>query len=269
MKSTLLFIFGIFISFSLTCQTTISSGIVSGTWTKAGSPYLIEGEIAIENGDSLRIEPGVKIEFQGSYKFKIQGQIIASGNESDSIVFTALSPSIGWQSIRFIETPISNDTSRFEYCVFEYGQVYDLWPENSGGAINCYDGANPLIENNLFTWNTAHLYGGAINCYIKSDPQIIHNTFRFNISYLVGGAITLLDSCSPLIDHNLIDNNYASDDGGAMEMIWVCSPKIYNNTIADNGAGLHGGGIDISGSSSPKFLNTILWGNTSPEGNQV
>jgi len=295
MKSILPFFIGVFISFSLTCQTTISSGIVSGTWTKAGSPYLIEGEIVIENGDSLRIEPGVRIEFQGSYKFKIQGQIIAIGNATDSIVLTAANSSNGWQSIRFLETPSSNDTSRFEYCVFEYGQVYDVWPENSGGAIGVKDfskiiidhclfennkaiienpvgglpggGAialwrsDPIISNSKFISNEAH-YAGAISCYKHANPLIENNVFLWNVAHNFGGAIQCYKHSNPDIINNTFAFNFAYVVGGAITCYDSCSPLIDNNLMYNNSATEDGGAIELIWVCSPKIINNTIANNS-------
>ena len=51
-------------------QTSIPGGLVSGTWTLAGSPYLVQGSIQINNGTTLTIQPGVSVIFQGSYRIK-------------------------------------------------------------------------------------------------------------------------------------------------------------------------------------------------------
>ena len=82
-------------SFSF-AQTIISAGNVSGTWTFAGSPYLIQGAIMIPNDSSLTIEPGVTVNFQGSYKLYVQGRLLAIGAVADTITFIAADSTIGW-----------------------------------------------------------------------------------------------------------------------------------------------------------------------------
>ncbi len=66
--------------------TEIPAGDVSGTWTKAFSPYHINGEITIPNDSTLTIEPGVEVVFTGHYKFNVQGRLLAIGTETDTIV---------------------------------------------------------------------------------------------------------------------------------------------------------------------------------------
>ena len=56
---------------SLTAQTNIPTGPVSGTWKKANSPFKINGQIYVPKDSTLRIEKGVKVEFQGSYSLEV------------------------------------------------------------------------------------------------------------------------------------------------------------------------------------------------------
>ncbi len=295
MKLILPLLIAILFSLELYSQTSISGGSVNGTWTQAGSPYLIEGEISIENGDSLRIEPGVSVEFQGSYKFIVQGQIIAKGTEADSIVFTAKHPSIGWQSIRFIETPLTNDTSRFEYCVFEHGRVYDEWPDNCGGAIgaaffgkiiidHCLFDRNiaiienpatglpsggaialmessPVIRNSKFICNESH-YGGAICCYIESNPVIENNLFSWNYAHTWGGAILCVVRSDPKISNNTFTLNQSFMYGGAILCGDSCSPQIEYNLFYSNGAKKDGGAIEMFGDCNPKIINNTIANNS-------
>ncbi len=77
------------------CDTHIPGGDVSGIWTYANSPYIIDGEIAIQQGDQLIIEPGIQVIFSGHYKFNIYGRILAQGTEIDTIIFTAQDTTVG------------------------------------------------------------------------------------------------------------------------------------------------------------------------------
>ena len=72
-------------------QTNVS-GTIDGVWTLAGSPYILTGDITIQNGDSLIIEPGVEIRFPDyNFDLLVQGTLIAQGNAIDSIFFNGIS----------------------------------------------------------------------------------------------------------------------------------------------------------------------------------
>ena len=94
MKNITITLFATFLCFGIAyAQTTIpDSTEVSGTWTKAGSPYLIEEEITVPSGDTLIIESGVRIEMMGWHKFNVKGHFEALGSEGDTIVFTTNHP---------------------------------------------------------------------------------------------------------------------------------------------------------------------------------
>ena len=66
------------------------SGSVAGTWTVTGSPYVIVGDISIDNYDTLTVEAGVEIQFLPDVSFNIEytGCLNVMGVESDSVLFT-------------------------------------------------------------------------------------------------------------------------------------------------------------------------------------
>jgi hypothetical protein len=115
MKRILPIIISIITGLSAGSQTIIPPGPVSGLWTYANSPYLITGETTVLDGTSLEIEPGVRVEWQDSYSMHVQGQLLAIGTESDSITFIAGKQDLGFRSIRFEDTPLTNDSSKFVY----------------------------------------------------------------------------------------------------------------------------------------------------------
>ncbi len=91
--------------------TDVPGGNVSGTWTAAGSPYNILGDVTVPAGESLTIEPGVEVVFAGFYRLSALGVILAEGTEADSISFAGITQ---WDRIR-----LENETevSEFAFCV--------------------------------------------------------------------------------------------------------------------------------------------------------
>src|SRR3954463_7484757 len=69
-------------------QTKVS-GNISGnaTWTKAGSPYMLTGNVGVRTGYTLTIEPGVTVERDGDFQILINGAVQINGTPEDSIQF--------------------------------------------------------------------------------------------------------------------------------------------------------------------------------------
>ena len=86
------------LSQSLGAQTHVS-GLISGqTWTKSGSPYIVDSNIFVA---TLIIEPGTVVTFSGDYKFEVGGVLSAIATPCDSIIFTQDDSLNGWQGIIF------------------------------------------------------------------------------------------------------------------------------------------------------------------------
>lgn len=265
-------------------STSIPAGNVSGTWTVAGSPYLIQGSIMIPNGSTLSIEPGVTVSFQGSYKFYIQGRLLAIGTSTDSISFIASNTTIGWLGIRFDKTPSTNDTSKFNYCKIKYGQLSRTDSDGNGAALyfsnfskaiisHCnisnnfalngkgggiyLENSNPEITNNSISNNSSHWEGGGI-CCDNSSSKIFGNSI-FNNTASHGAGILCYKYGKPIISNNLIYNNIAIVDGGGICTSDGCEPLILNNTISFNTANTSGG-ICVA-SSNPQIENNFIKNN--------
>jgi len=238
------------------CQTIIPGGSVSGTWTMAGSPYIIQGAIMISNDSTLTIEPGVMVEFQGSYKFLVLGQLLAMGNPTDSITMTATDTTNGWLGIRFENTASTNDTSKIEYCKIQYGKATAASPNDCGGAFYFNNFSKAIISNSLISNCTADSDGGGIYC-LNSSPYISNNSISNNNAYSAGGGIYCYNS-SPLIIDNTISYNIAMD-GAAISCEHDSDPSIANNIISNNTAPNSCGGIHCNNSSPIITNNTISY----------
>ena len=81
-------------------QTNVN-GNVSGTWTTANSPYVVTNNLVLQPTDTLIIDPGVEVKFDGNYRFDIFGTFLAVGTESDSITFTK-NGSTNWMSMAML-----------------------------------------------------------------------------------------------------------------------------------------------------------------------
>ncbi|MDP1746417.1 MAG: right-handed parallel beta-helix repeat-containing protein [Bacteroidota bacterium] len=263
-------------------QTSVPTGNVSGTWTLAGSPYNVQGSIQILDGTTLTIEPGVTVNFQGTYKLNVQGRLLAVGTAADTIIFTAANTSNGWRAVYFDNTSLTNDTSKIVYCKLQhtkatgsglYGNGGAFYFENfpkaiisncrisnsaangSGGAIYC-NGSGPIIRNNNISYNTVFASGGGIFC--SGNATITNNTISNNISTDNGmnGGGGIWCSGNSTISNNTIYSNTTQGSGGGIRS-YSGSPTISNNTILNNTSTNFGGGIYCAAGSPIITNNTI------------
>ena len=79
-------------------------GSLSGTISADYSPYEISGDIWVEEGNTLTINPGVTLEFTGQYAFDIYGTLNSVGYPDSLIHFKSSNEdSIEWQGLFFNE----------------------------------------------------------------------------------------------------------------------------------------------------------------------
>lgn len=270
----LLFLF----SASLLCpsvfaQTNVSGAITSNTtWTKANSPYIIKGDVAVDTGKILTIEPGVTVKFDGYYAIYVDGKIKAEGTNADSIRFLSAqsSPSKdNWWSIRFRPKSL-NDTSVFKYCIFKHAsealyiespslQITNNMFEDNTKAISYSDGYVPIadrrfssIRYNTFRKNDYGIYrfyeyGGevAYNIFANNDNGIFINAFCVaninnntirNNNY---GIKLLTNSMIPIVKNNIIQNNAASGIYIHPSGLSPFADTMSGNEISENKVGLH------------------------------
>jgi hypothetical protein len=154
------------ISFALicffTCQSTFSTNVSGSihdntTWSLANSPYHVTGNIIVFPGNTLTIEPGVWVIFDGNYELEIRGEIVANGDTSNRIHFCGKQVISGpdttfvvWRRI-FTE---QNNKSRgtFTYCDFRDAQVAIDYLVSEHSVTNCTFEFNDTGIAYMNTW---------------------------------------------------------------------------------------------------------------------
>jgi hypothetical protein len=297
MKKILLF-FTIFIPLMIAAETVVPPGPVSGHWKLNYSPYVITGDIFIEEGNTLVIYPGVELLFKGAYKLEVFGALEAKGLETSKIRFTTYDGIDIWNGIRILE---SNSNSIIDHCIIEWAFA-DLqfdphnYLKSCGGGVLCYNvtestinisntiiqdcravygggiasyNSNVIIENCEITDNIA-AYGGGIFLYENAQTVIKHSSIFRNQATFTGGGIALENTTNVTMQRTHVAFNNAAL-GGGMHFHYSFGDFCGNN-IVDNSADEDGGGIYFSEGSSPEFTNTVIYTNsdgTKGSGNQI
>lgn len=253
-------------------------GAVSGNWTwSAGDEsYIIIDSIYVPADRTLWIPAGARIQFEPGTFFRIDGRVVASGSETDSIHFVARDTS-GTFAGRWKGIYLNGDegsilsfcnikTSRYgmsvtsaspliQFCTFTDNGVGDTDTLTfNGGAIKL-ENSGATITGCAIHNNRAKLGGGIY--VLNSIPAITNNDFHHN-SAEKGGAIYLRFLSSALIQSNLIHHNSGNVSGGGIFADERSNPRIINNTIVDN----TGEGVVAAVRSLPAIVNSILWGNS-------
>jgi hypothetical protein len=135
MKNLHWFLVLLLMATNMMAQTIISPGNVSGVWGKAGSPFIITGDVSVAG--SLIVEPGVDVKFQaGGWTLNVgqSAKFVAKGTQSDPIVFEPYQGQYrgSWNSVS-LNNSGTDDT--LENCTIRYA-VTGISVTNCGPGIS-------------------------------------------------------------------------------------------------------------------------------------
>ncbi len=280
-----LFPFLIFTTLLSLCQlstlaTSVTvSGNVNGQWST--DTVFVADDVWVLPNNTLSIDPGTRVIFNGHYKLSVMGVLKASGNINDSILFTVIDTTGfhvqeiergGWAGVVFLNQFIKNnsysqttqDSSYFTYCRFEFGKANIDSLNSFGGAIRANSYHNLRISNCYFFYNYSYFSGGAV--YLMNSDVVIENC-KFNKNYSgntgsiygYGGAVCSMFS-SPVIKDNYFCQNISTGVGGAVS--FEGSDPTFNFNILDGNISGLGGGLGILRSNLTKTIcNNLIVNN--------
>lgn len=175
----------------VTGATDVPAGAVNGTWNAAGSPYNILGAITVLPGESLSMEPGTVVQFQGPYDLTVQGVLNVAGTASDSVLITGETM---WDEIRL--------ESETDACSFAYASI-----NGAEIGIHSVDAPVTIAHCRLSSMVTA-LYISGVG---ESDPPtvlidqcLIEDCQQHGI-FLVENSNTTISNCE--ITRCALDNS--------------------------------------------------------------
>ena len=226
------------------------SGTISSDTVWAGGVYYVSGNLTVNTGVTLTIEPGVIVKFAPHVYMNIRGCLKASGTSDLPVVFTAWSddtyggdsngdgPSEGtpgyWRNLYFYS---ASPESRLEHCIIKYAGYSNY------SAIDLYYGSSITVSDTEITDCSTH----GLYTY-SSDPVIEGCRISGN-----GGSGLYLRSSSPSIQGNELNNN-------GQHGIYCENTRavISNNIITGNASyGIYFGNV----SDSPEIKDNTITGN--------
>lgn len=251
-----------FLSISLAAQTNVN-GNVSGNWTLANSPYLVTGNITVPGGQTLNIQPGVQVVFQGFYGLAVTGELKAQGTLVNPVVFKMqdttgwyndLSPIGGWRGIRFNSFSGSFvDSTNLTHCIIKDVKHGVNAPANGFAAVYIYY-RSLTIDNCEFTHNQSRANqsnGKIIDANMQGSQKLyltnsnLHdNNVRIAVVYVYGYA-------------DLLGNEMHQNIGGSTFLSIFGYLNFQNNEIHHNLHNYDMTAVRIDGGVSLIKNNTI------------
>ncbi len=256
---------------------TFVSGSISAdtTWTCAGSPYILTGNVMVQQGLTLTIEPCVVVKLDPDKSILVDGTLIARGTNASKITFTANGGP--WGYIHFSDT--SADAVYDANGNFTGGSVLEHVVVEQGGGLNVSNNgalrmekAHPFINYCAVRNNKASgIYAWDLTSQLKVTNSVISGNNGRGL-YVFGGTAAVSNSDisnnmdggiyayygTVIVSGNTISNNITANDGGGIFVGFGIS-AISNNTISNNAATNYskGGGIYIYYGTSNISGNTI------------
>lgn len=170
------------------------------------SPYRVTGDVTIDGGAVLHIEPGVVVQYDRNTSIIVEdGGVVARGTSELPILFTASgakpAPGSFGNAFRFAKRTQAN--SVFSYCVVQYAttafDIYYGMPEisscyiarNAQSGVYCRNDAAPQISYCTFEENLGE---GGVKSVGMSNPSIRNNNFIRNAVSVQGFSSIYIDA---------------------------------------------------------------------------
>jgi parallel beta-helix repeat protein len=212
MKNLAIIALVFFSTLTLFGQTNVS-GVVSGTWNLAGSPYIVVGSVTVNNATTLTVDSGVVVRFTSGQAMFIWGTLNAT-----RATFTSSRDTVGgspakgdWAYIQ-VGTGATVGSLSMDNCVIKYGGTASpqyaatIYIENGTASLNSCDmnnsknygiilntSANVTLTNtNISNCGWPISYNGPGSLVFNGLNNLTGNSNNGIYMYINGNANTLI-----------------------------------------------------------------------------